>query len=106
MRRRVSGWRPCALPLPSLRSRPSRTAVLASLSKTGRMVIAHEAVTDFGAGAELAALASHDGFWALDAPVHRVGAPFLPAPYAPNLEQQWLPDAARIAACLRDAAGA
>jgi 2-oxoisovalerate dehydrogenase E1 component len=81
-----------------------RECVLASLAKTNRLVIAHEAVTDFGVGAELAALAANEGFWKLDAPVRRVGAPFLPAPYAPDLERLWLPDVARIAACVREIA--
>jgi 2-oxoisovalerate dehydrogenase E1 component len=79
-----------------------RQTVLISVGKTGRMVVAHEAVTDFGVGAELAALAAGEGFWSLDAPVRRVGAPFLPAPYAPNLEQLWLPDAGQIAQVIRE----
>jgi 2-oxoisovalerate dehydrogenase E1 component len=81
-----------------------RDCVLSSLAKTNRLVIAQESVTDFGVGAELVALAANEGFWTLDAPIRRVGAPFLPVPYAPNLERLWLPDAARIAACLRQVA--
>jgi 2-oxoisovalerate dehydrogenase E1 component len=81
-----------------------RDCVLSSLAKTNRLVIAQESVTDFGVGAELVALAANEGFWTLDAPIRRVGAPFLPAPYAPNLERLWLPDAARIAACVRQVA--
>jgi 2-oxoisovalerate dehydrogenase E1 component len=69
-----------------------RQTVLESLSKTSRLLIAHEAVTDFGIGAELAALAAWEGFCLLDAPVRRVAPPPTPVPYAPNLEQQWLPD--------------
>lgn len=67
-----------------------------SLRKTSRLVIAHEAVKSFGIGAELAARAAHEEFWALDAPVRRIAAPFTPAPYAPSLEQAWLPDVERI----------
>jgi 2-oxoisovalerate dehydrogenase E1 component len=81
-----------------------KQTVLNSVAKTHRLVIAHEAVTDFGVGAELAALASSDGFWTLDAPVRRVGARFLPAPYAPNLEELWLPNAARIIGEIRELA--
>jgi 2-oxoisovalerate dehydrogenase E1 component len=81
-----------------------RATVLKSLAKTNRMVIAQEAVTDFGVGAEIAALAVNEGFCSLDAPVRRVGAPFSPAPYAPNLESLWLPDPARIAQAVRDVA--
>ncbi len=83
-----------------------RETVLASVQRTGRLAIAHEAVTDFGVGAELAALAAGEAFWFLDAPVLRIGAPFAPAPYAPNLERCWLPDAERIAREVRQLATA
>jgi 2-oxoisovalerate dehydrogenase E1 component len=69
-----------------------KQTVLESLSRTSRLVIAHEGVTDFGIGAELAALAAWEGFCMLDAPVRRVAPPPTPSPYAPGLEQQWLPD--------------
>jgi 2-oxoisovalerate dehydrogenase E1 component len=69
-----------------------KETVLESLAKTNRLLIAHEGVTDFGIGAELAAIAVWDGFWTLDAPVMRVAPPPTPSPYAPNLEKQWLPD--------------
>ena len=57
---------------------------LEAFARTDRMVIAQEAVTDFGVGAEIAALAVSAGFWSPDAPVLRVGAP-----YAPVLEREW-----------------
>ncbi|HEY6787460.1 MAG TPA: thiamine pyrophosphate-dependent enzyme [Trebonia sp.] len=69
-----------------------KETILASLAKTNRLLIAHEAVTDFGIGAEIAAIAASEGFWTLDAPVMRVAPPPTPSPYAPNLEAQWLPD--------------
>lgn len=75
--------------------------VLRSLAKTGRLVVAHQAVQPFGVGAELAAVAAEHGFWTLDAPVLRVGAAPTPAPYAPSLEREWLPDRKRIAAAVR-----
>lgn len=75
--------------------------VLRSLAKTNRLVIAHQAVEQFGVGAELAAVAAEQGFWALDAPVARVGAEHTPAPYAPSLERAWLPTRARIARAVR-----
>jgi 2-oxoisovalerate dehydrogenase E1 component len=80
--------------------------VMRSLAKTNRLVIAHEAVTQFGVGAELAAAAAREGFWTLDAPVIRVGAEPTPAPYAPSLEHAWLPDVARIADAVRESASA
>uniref|UniRef100_A0AAU3H4L7 dihydrolipoyllysine-residue succinyltransferase n=1 Tax=Streptomyces sp. NBC_01401 TaxID=2903854 RepID=A0AAU3H4L7_9ACTN len=78
-----------------------RETVLASLSRTNRLVIAHEAVRDFGVGAELAAMAVDEGFWHLDAPVARVAPPSMPAPYAPSLERLWLPSRDTIADTVR-----
>jgi len=79
-----------------------RETVLRSLRRTSRLVIAQEAVLDFGVGAELAALAVREGFWSLDAPVVRVGAAYSPAPYAPVLEQRWRAGAADIARAVRE----
>jgi 2-oxoisovalerate dehydrogenase E1 component len=78
-----------------------REAVLESFARTNRMVIAQDAVTDFGVGAEIAALAVGEGFWSLDAPVMRVGAPYSPAPYAPGLEARWMPGADAVARAVR-----
>ena len=78
-----------------------RETVLRSLERTHRLVIVHEAVQDFGVGAELAALAANEGFWHLDAPVARVAPPAIPSPYAPSLEKLWLPDADAIADTVR-----
>ncbi|MGC0366453.1 2-oxoisovalerate dehydrogenase E1 component [Rhodococcus sp. 27YEA15] len=66
-----------------------RETILESFRKTNRMVIAQEAVVDFGVGAEIAAIAVDSGFHSLDAPVVRVGARYSPAPYAPLLEREW-----------------
>jgi 2-oxoisovalerate dehydrogenase E1 component len=79
--------------------------VLTSVAKTNRLVVAHEAVTDFGIGAEIAARTADRGFWDLDAPIRRVGAVPTPAPYAPDLEAAWLPDAAQVGAAVRDVVG-
>lgn len=78
-----------------------REAVLASVEKTSRLVVVHEAVTDFGVGAEIVATVAKDGFWFLDAPIERVGAGYSPAPYAPNLERAWLPQRDEIAETIR-----
>lgn len=78
--------------------------VLESVAKTNRLIVAHEAVTDFGIGAEIAARAADEGFWDLDAPIRRVGAEPMPAPYSPSLERLWLPDAERILAAIREVA--
>jgi 2-oxoisovalerate dehydrogenase E1 component len=75
--------------------------VLASFGKTNRMVIAQEAVVDFGVGAEIAARAVDSGFWSIDAPVLRVGAPPTPVPYAPALEHAWVPTRRQVEAAVR-----
>ena len=62
-------------------------AILASVRKTSRCVIAHEAVRRMGFGAELAALIQEKAFDWLDAPVERVGAAFSPLPFSPALEK-------------------
>ncbi len=80
--------------------------VLASVHKTSRLLIAHEAVVPFGIGAEIAATVARDGFWDLDAPIERIGAATAPPPYAPELERAWLPDADDIAAAIRRVASA
>ncbi|WP_328805708.1 alpha-ketoacid dehydrogenase subunit beta [Sabulicella rubraurantiaca] len=76
-------------------------AVLESLSRTHRLVIAQEAVEAFGVGAEIAARMAEIGFDELDGPILRVGAPFTPVPFAKELESAYRPDAARIAAAVR-----
>jgi acetoin:2,6-dichlorophenolindophenol oxidoreductase subunit beta len=78
-----------------------RRTVLDSLARTNRLLVVHEAVTEFGVGAELAALAADEGFWSLDAPVLRVGAPSSSAPYAPSLEREWIPGVDDIVAAAR-----
>jgi 2-oxoisovalerate dehydrogenase E1 component len=75
--------------------------ILASVHKTSRLLIAHEAVVPFGIGAEIAATVAREGFWDLDAPIERIGAAATPSPYAPDLERAWLPDRGDIADVLR-----
>lgn len=72
------------------------TPVLESVARTSRLLIVHEAAGDFGVGAEIAARIADEGIWYLDAPIRRVTAPRVPAPYAPSLEAVWLPDKQRI----------
>jgi acetoin:2,6-dichlorophenolindophenol oxidoreductase subunit beta len=78
-----------------------RAAVLGSVSRTHRAVVVHEAVRAFGIGAEIAAVISEEGFDDLDAPVGRVGAPFMPVPFARSLEEKYIPDAAAVIAAVR-----
>jgi pyruvate dehydrogenase E1 component beta subunit len=75
--------------------------VLASLTKTHRLVVFHEAVEAFGIGAEIAARMADIGFDELDAPIRRVGAPFCPVPYSPALEAAYAPSAAKLSAAVK-----
>lgn len=77
------------------------STVLASLSRTHRLVVVHEAVEAFGVGAEIAARMADVGFDELDGPIVRVGAPFMPVPFAKELEARYRPDAARIVEAVR-----
>ena len=75
-----------------------RETVFASVAKTGRALIVHEAVTQFGVGAEIAAVLGHQFFGSLKKPVERLGAPYAPVPFSKPLEAAYAPDAAKIAA--------
>ncbi len=79
-------------------------SVLASVEKTGRAVVVHEAPRFCGFGAELAAILAERAFFSLRAPVARVTGYDTPFPYA--LEQLYLPDAARIRRAIVDTARA
>lgn len=76
-------------------------AVLASLSKTHRFVVVHEAVEAFGIGGEIAARMADIGFDELDGPIVRVGAPFMPVPFSRALESAYQPTADRVIAAVR-----
>jgi pyruvate dehydrogenase E1 component beta subunit len=66
-------------------------AIVGSVKKTSRCVVAHEAVARMGFGAEVAAIVQHQAFDWLDAPVERVGARFTPIPFAPVMEEFVVP---------------
>jgi len=71
--------------------------VIASVQKTQRLLIVHEAVQDFGAGAEIAARVGDQLFDELRTPVRRLGAPAVPMPFSPELERSLMPNSKRIA---------
>jgi pyruvate/2-oxoglutarate/acetoin dehydrogenase E1 component len=81
-------------------------AILESVRRTNRLVVAHEAVEHGGFGAEIAAEVQEAGFDHLDAPVERVGAPFAPIPFSPPLEDAYLPGADDVYAAARATLGA
>jgi pyruvate dehydrogenase E1 component beta subunit len=76
------------------------TTLVASVQKTGRAVVVHEAVRTGGLGAEIAALIMERGFLSLEAPVMRVTSPDVPYPPT-GLEGFFLPDAERVVEAVR-----
>jgi acetoin:2,6-dichlorophenolindophenol oxidoreductase subunit beta len=75
--------------------------IAASVSRTHRALIAHEAVLNGGFGAEIAARIGNELFDELDTPVERVGCPFAPIPFAPDLERALLPGSKDIVRAVR-----
>ena len=78
-------------------------AILASVRKTGRLIVVHEAWRRAGAGAEIAAIVAEKGFSSLKAPIARVAAEDVPIPFSPVLEQFVLPNAQKIILAVRKA---
>jgi pyruvate dehydrogenase E1 component beta subunit len=80
-------------------------SLVASVKKTNRVVVAHEAVTRMGFGAEVAAVLQYQAFDYLDAPIERVGAKFAPLAFAPVMEQFVVPGPADVLAAIRRTVG-
>jgi pyruvate dehydrogenase E1 component beta subunit len=70
--------------------------ILASVRKTGRLVIVEEDNLTGGWAAEIAAIVADEAFVWLDAPIKRVSAPDVPPPFAPVLEREYVPNEAKI----------
>lgn len=79
-----------------------RETVLASAEKTGRVIIAHEALRAFGAGAEIASTIQEELFGKLKAPVRRLGAPYCAVPFSKPLETAYLVQADDVVACAKE----
>ena len=78
-----------------------RAMVLDSVARTGRCLVVHEAVLAGGFGGEIAATVGEELFGRLKAPVRRLGAPRIPVPYAPVLEETSRITAAQVADAAR-----
>jgi len=80
-------------------------ALVASVKKTNRVVVTHEAVTRMGFGAEVAAVLQYKAFDYLDAPIERVGAKFAPLAFAPVMERFIIPQVADVLAAIKRTVG-
>lgn len=76
--------------------------ILASVRKTGRLLIVDETFMPCGIGAEIAARVTEHGFDELDAPIRRLNGAHVPTPYSPSLEEAVVPDRASIERAVRD----
>jgi pyruvate/2-oxoglutarate/acetoin dehydrogenase E1 component len=77
--------------------------VIASVKKTGRLIIVHEAPTIGGYGGEIAgAVAQSDAFAYLEAPIVRLGGQDVPPPYNRNLERAMVPQTETIVETVRE----
>ncbi|OHD69110.1 MAG: hypothetical protein A2177_08350 [Spirochaetes bacterium RBG_13_68_11] len=81
-------------------------AILASVKKTGRAVVVHEAPKSGGFGGEIAAIIAEEGFRDVKAPILRVGAKWAPLPFVSALENEILPSEADIESAVRATARA
>jgi acetoin:2,6-dichlorophenolindophenol oxidoreductase subunit beta len=79
--------------------------IAASVKKTGRLVIVHEAVEQGGIGAEIASRVQQEAFYFLDSPILRVAAPFAPVPASLSLEKHFVPGKAQIIDAVRKVLG-
>lgn len=75
--------------------------LIASVKRTHRALVVHEAVRFCGFGAEVAAQLQEEAFDWLDGPIGRVGAPYAPVPFAPSLEEHYVPNVDHIVAAVR-----
>ena len=73
-----------------------KETIVESVKKTGRLLIVHEAVKEYGFGAEVAAVVAEEAFDYLDSPITRVGAPFMPVPFGKGAEKMYIPGKEKI----------
>lgn len=81
-----------------------REMIARTVARTNRCVVVHEATRTAGFGAEIMAFISEELFEHLDAPLKRVTSIDAPVPYAPALEDFFMPNADKIAAAVREVA--
>ena len=75
--------------------------ILESVRKTGRLVIVEEDNLTGGWAADIAAIVAEEAFFWLDAPIKRVSAPDTPVPFAPVMEQSYVPSEERVSQAVK-----
>jgi pyruvate dehydrogenase E1 component beta subunit len=79
-----------------------KETILASVRKTGRLVVLHEASRTGGFAGEVAAVVMEQAFASLKAPLRRVTGPDIPVPASPPLERFYIPDEGQLIAAVKD----
>ena len=79
-----------------------KETLLASVRKTGRLVVLHEATRTGGFAGEVAAVVMEEAFTSLKAPLRRVTGPDIPVPASPPLERFYIPDEDQLIAAVRE----
>jgi pyruvate/2-oxoglutarate/acetoin dehydrogenase E1 component len=81
-----------------------KETILASVRKTNKLLVVHEDTRTGGIAGEIAAIVTESAFEELDGPIRRVTSLDTPVPYAPGLEEYFMPSAAKVAAAARELA--
>ena len=79
-----------------------KDAILASVKKTNKVLLLHEDTLTGGIGGEISAYITENAFEYLDAPIRRLGSLDTPVPYAPTLEEEFLPNKKKVVNVLKD----
>ncbi len=95
----------CTVIDPRTTSPLDEDSILESVEETGRLVVVDEANPRCNLATDIAALAAENVFDALKAPIRKVTPPHTPVPFAPELEDLYIPTPEKIEAAVRDVAG-
>jgi acetoin:2,6-dichlorophenolindophenol oxidoreductase subunit beta len=95
----------CTVVDPRTTSPLDTESILDSVKETGRLVVVDEASPRCNLASDIAALASQEAFGALKAPIRMVSPPHTPVPFAPALEDLYIPGPREIEAAVRAVAG-
>jgi pyruvate dehydrogenase E1 component beta subunit len=79
-----------------------KETLLASVRKTGRLLVLHEATRTGGFAGEVAAVVMEEAFDSLKAPLRRVTGPDIPVPASPPLERFYIPDAEQLTTAIKE----
>ena len=95
----------CTVIDPRTTSPLDEDSILESVEETGRLVVVDESNPRCSMATDIAALAAENVFDALKAPIRKVTPPHTPVPFAPELEDLYIPTPEKIEAAVRDVAG-